>query len=312
MKNYVLAFPGQGSQYVGMGESLHLAEAKARFDQANQVLGFDLKELCLNGPEEELKLTANTQPAIITHSIALLDELYKFINKDQVFCTLGHSVGEYAALIASGALKFEDALKSVRKRGQLMQDSVPVGLGGMTAYLRIDSEKVAKACEEVTESNSELFVSVANYNDPGQTVISGHIDALNLVEVNLKNKEEKFRAIPLPVSAPFHCALMEKAENGLEEFFKSEVKFTSNTIPYIANIDAKQYDTGTSPDQIRTNLIQQVTGSVLWLQSVKTLPENITVIEVGPGKVLKGLVKKIRPDLEVFSLDKDGFDFLQS
>lgn len=311
MKNFVLVFPGQGSQYVGMGKDLN----SERFEIANSTLDLDLKNLCFNGPEEDLKLTANTQPAIITHSIALLDELFKYISKDQVFCTLGHSVGEYAALVCSGALDFEMAIKAVRKRGQLMQESVPVGVGGMAAYLRIEAEKVREACEAVTQENDNLFVSVANYNDPNQTVISGHLDALAKVENYLKNKDEKFRAIPLPVSAPFHCQLVEKAESGLEEYFKNPengVSFKKLEIPYIANIDSKQYDPDALPSQIRTNLIKQVTGSVLWLQSVKTLPENVVIVEVGPGKVLKGLVKKIRPDLEVFSLDKDGFDFLKS
>lgn len=306
MQNYVLAFPGQGSQYVGMGSELC---NDSRFVEANEALGFDLKSLCLNGPDEELKLTANTQPAIISHSIALYDQLMQAIKPEQVYCTLGHSVGEYAALVAAGVLEFSDAIKSVRRRGELMQDSVPVGIGGMTAYLRIEAEKVKEACEAVC--TEELFVSVANYNDPAQTVISGHLEAVTKVEEYLKEKEEKFRAIPLPVSAPFHCKLMEPAESGLSDFFDG-IEFKSNTVPYIANIDSKRYDPGTSPGQIKTNLIQQITGSVLWLQSVKTLPEDVVVIEVGPGKVLKGLVKKIRPELEVFSLDKDGFDFLKS
>lgn len=307
MRKVSLLFPGQGSQYIGMGKGL----ADQRFNQASEVLNFNLRKLCNEGPAEELKLTYNTQPAIVTHSIALYDRLMNdFENKIEIHSVLGHSVGEFSALVAAKTLSFADAIRAVRKRGQLMQEAVPAGIGGMKAVLKLPQDLIAKACEEVSKNNPNIFVSVANYNDPMQTVISGHIEGLELVQKWLEeNSESKFRGINLPVSAPFHCALMKPAADGLAEFLKM-IKFNDSELNYMANIDAKMYPLGTSGDTIKENLIQQVCGSVLWEQSIKQLPEGLTLIEVGPGKVLQGLVKKIRPDLEVFSLDKDGFDFL--
>lgn len=305
MKSVTLLFPGQGSQYVGMGESLiNDKDCSHIFTTANEVLDFNLTELCQNGPEEELKLTKNTQPAIVTHSIALFTKLKKFLDDknikiDQV---LGHSVGEYSALVACGALQFSDAVKAVNLRGKYMQEAVPVGAGKMYAILRVPSEIVIKACESVSTDTEQVMC--ANFNDPTQIVISGHAKACDdAVEWLKNNYEGKQMAKELPVSAPFHSSLMKPAEAKLADFL-SGIEFKNNEINYIANIDAKSYST--NGETIRENLINQVCGSVLWTQSIEQLSDNTICIEVGPGKVLTGLNKRINKELKTYSLDSEG------
>ena len=301
-----LVFPGQGGQYVGMGQDL----PSRYFDQANEKLGFDLKSLCLHGPREELNLTINTQPAIVAHSMALWQQLRPRLEEKNiaVIRVLGHSVGEYAALVCAGALSFEDAIVSTRLRGKLMQEAVPPGLGGMMAIVKLDFNLVASTCQEL--SNAREQVDVANFNSPDQVVISGHREALNKVVAALRERtEQKFRAVPLPVSAPFHSQLMRPAALGLARHFQ-HLSFHPLQIPYVANIDGKEYPQGTPGAVVRENLISQVDGSVQWIASTQVLESNALVVEVGPGQVLKGLMKKCRPDVTCYSLDREEMDFL--
>lgn len=306
-KSVTLLFPGQGSQYVGMGKNLESeATSFAYFSKADNALGKSISTLCFEGPEDELKLTENTQPAILTHSLALFHKLKNILDSKNVHIdrVLGHSLGEYSALTAAGALSFEDAVKIVRLRGQFMQQAVPAGQGKMFAILKLSEEDVIEACEQ--SSTEDSLVMPANFNDPSQIVISGHAQAcLKAVEF-LKNKHgSAFRAVELPVSAPFHSKLMKKAADDLAVELK-KLSFKNLQCPYIANIDAKEYAVTASAEVIQNNLIAQVCGSVLWTQSIKQLPSNTLCLEVGPGKVLAGLVKKINPEIKVISLDKDG------
>lgn len=299
MNSVTLLFPGQGSQYVGMGESLKSNELLCRL---NSIVDYPLLEMMLNGPEEDLKQTANTQPAILSHSLALYDELIKNFPELKIERVLGHSVGEYAALASAGALSYEDALKSVHLRGKAMQEASPVGQGKMVAILKISRDWVIKACDAV--STHEKKVMPANFNDPKQTVISGDADACDkAVEWLKENCPERHGAIPLKVSAPFHSSLMEPAAKVMNEHL-SALTFSNLKFPYIANIDAKEYSCKTSPETIKDNLVKQVCGSVQWCQSIESLSPNTLFLEVGPGKVLAGLIKKITPEAKVLSLDK--------
>lgn len=310
LKKVTLLFPGQGSQYVGMGQNLE-EEFKSYFTKADKVLGFSLSSLLKDGPEEQLKLTEFTQPAIVAHSYALYKKLETLLSAkgSKVERVLGHSVGEYAALAAAGALSFEDAVKAVNLRGRFMQNAVPEGMGKMYAMMRIDADSVKKACDAVSVPGCE--VQPANYNEPGQTVISGKAEACEkAIKWAEENLETKFRAMELKVSAPFHSALMAPAAANLQQAF-DQFTFNSPKIPYIANIDAKSYGTDTAPQVVQKNLIEQVCGSVLWSQSIAQLSDDTLCVEVGPGKVLAGLVKKINPNIKVVSLDNEGaFDEL--
>lgn len=307
-----LIFPGQGAQYVGMGQNIQqFSECKDIYDLADKVSNQSISELCFNGPEEKLKLTENTQPAIVTHSVALFKKLEtilkeKNINIDRV---LGHSVGEYSALVAAGAIRFEDAVQAVHMRGKYMQEAVPAGLGKMYAILRVPSDVVSRACEESSLEDNKVMA--ANFNEPTQTVISGHAEACErAVQWITDNYEGRSRAMELQVSAPFHSSLMEPAEKKLSSYL-TNVEFKANEIPYIANIDAKEYSSQTDGELIKTNLIKQVCGSVLWSQSISSLASETIFIEVGPGKVLQGLNKKINKEFKTYSLDNEAsFDGL--
>jgi len=306
LKSVTLLFPGQGSQYVGMGKALEGHSSYEFLEKANKALEFPISKIMLNGPEEELKLTENTQPAILTHSIALFDKLLEILlsNNIKIDRVLGHSVGEYAALVACKTLSFEDAVKAVRLRGQFMQAAVPAGKGKMYAVMRVPQDLIVKACEEV--STDEKKVMPANFNEPNQIVISGEAETADkAVKWLEENFEGRMRAMELKVSAPFHSSLMEPAANELEKAF-SQFEFKGNFYPYIANVDAIEYSTETSPEVIKKNLVNQVAGSVLWTQSIQSLPDDTVCIEVGPGKVLAGLIKKINPEIKVISLDKEG------
>ena len=307
-----LLFPGQGAQYVGMGKNLmDFSESKTVFDKADNALGFKISELCFNGPVEDLKLTENTQPAIVTHSIALFEKLKTILNERNIPITrvLGHSVGEYSALVAAGSLTLEDAVLAVKNRGKAMQDATPPGVGKMFAIMRVPSEIVAKACE--VSSTDDNKVMAANFNEPNQTVISGHGEACQrAVNWITENFEGRSRAIELKVSAPFHSSLMKPAEHKLNTFFDS-ISIKENEIPYVANINTEEYPKGTSGNIIRENLVKQVCGSVLWSQSIAQLNENEIFIEVGPGKVLTGLNKKINKEFKTYALDSEkGFEGL--
>lgn len=306
-----LIFPGQGSQYVGMGKNLiEDKDCSEIFNKADEVLGYPISKMCLDGPEELLKLTENTQPAIITHSVALFTKLKKVLDAKNIKIdrVLGHSVGEYAALVAAGSLDFESAVKAVHFRGKYMQEAVPNGKGAMYAILRVPADIIEAACDFA--SNESEKVMPANFNEPGQIVISGDFQACERAVKWLKdNYQGKQMAIPLKVSAPFHSKLMEPAETKLAQFLDT-IEFSSNKVPYIANVDAKEYFAETDKETIKENLIKQVCASVLWSQSILTLPNDTIFIEVGPGKVLSGLNKKINTSFKTFTLD-DNFEGLE-
>lgn len=273
-------FPGQGSQSVGMGKDL----AEELLDQANQILGFDLKKLCFEGPEDELKRTEITQPAILTVSVATYQSLISNLHSP-ISIMAGHSLGEYSALVAAGAIKFEDAVKIVHLRGKYMQEAVPVGEGAMSAILGANNEIVQTICESIGN------VWPANFNSPGQVVISGSKAGVEAAGLKIKEAGAK-KIIPLAVSAPFHCPLMQPAADKLKvELAKIEIKDAK--IPIVANVTA---DYVTSGAKIRELLYRQVTSPVRWEESVRKMladgVENFT--EVGPGQVLTGLIKKIR------------------
>lgn len=301
VKSVTLLFPGQGSQYVGMGKNLD----HSLFDKGNEILGYDLKKLMHEGPEEELKLTHNTQPAILKHSITLFHHLLPLLEKYNVKIdrVLGHSVGEYAALVAAGVLSPYDAIHAVHLRGKYMQEAVPVGAGKMFAILKVPADIIEQACSAVSLPGSEVMP--ANFNDPSQIVISGESEACaRAVAWIAENFKEPHRAMELNVSAPFHSSLMKPAADKLKAAF-TKFKWHENKIPYIANIDASEYSAGTNPETIINNLYQQAFGPVLWTQSIEKLPSDTLCIEVGPGKVLMGLVRKINKDIKVVTLDKD-------
>jgi [acyl-carrier-protein] S-malonyltransferase len=275
------------------------------FDKGNEVLGYDLKKIMHEGPEEELKLTHNTQPAILKHSVALFHQLEEFLKKHNVKIdrVLGHSVGEYAALVAAGVLSPYDAIHAVHLRGKYMQEAVPVGKGKMFAILKVPADIVEAACKNASMPGSEVMP--ANFNDPSQIVISGESEACaRAVKWLAENFKEAHRAMELNVSAPFHSSLMKPAADKLMSAF-SKYKWHENKIPYIANVTATEFAAGTNPEKIKENLFHQAYGPVLWTQSIEKLPANTICVEVGPGKVLMGLVRKINKDIKVVTLDKE-------
>jgi len=288
-------FPGQGSQKVGMGKSLadSFAICRETFSEADQALGEALSTLCFEGPEDRLTLTENTQPAILAVSIAAYRVLaLKGIEPRFV---AGHSLGEYSANVAAGTFSFADALKIVRKRGRYMQEAVPVGSGAMAAVLGLDAEKIAQACAEAAEGE---VVSPANMNGPGQIAIAGTKEAVRRAGERAKALGAK-RVVPLPVSAPFHCALMKPAQDRLEPELRALAVEDPRT-PIVANVDAEPK---TTADGAIKALISQVSAPVRWEAVVQRLAsEGITTyVEVGPGTVLSGLVRKIHRDANVVS-----------
>lgn len=306
-KSVTLVFPGQGAQYVGMGQALEGSPSFEFLNKANTALGYDLKNMMLNGPEEDLKMTANTQPAILTHSIALFDKAWEvLLNKNvKIDRVLGHSVGEYAALVAARALDFEDAVRAVNLRGKFMQEAVPAGKGKMIAVMKVPMEKIEECCKAVSEADNEVMP--ANFNEPGQTVISGHAEACDrAVKWFEENLEDPYRCIELNVSAPFHSSLMRPAAEKLKAELDKIQSWRASEFSYVANIDAKEYGAGTDPAIIKENLYKQVDGSVRWTQSIQALPDDTICLEVGPGRVLMGLIRKINRNIKVISLDKEG------
>ncbi len=304
-KSVTLLFPGQGSQYVGMGKNLEGHSSFALFENANKALNYNLSKIMFEGPEDDLKLTENTQPAILNHSIALFLKTKEFLDSKgiKIDRVLGHSVGEYAALVAAGVLSIEDATKAVHLRGKYMQEAVPVGTGKMFAILKVPEDVVRRACLESSKPNSEVMP--ANFNDPSQIVISGESEAcLRAVNWLSENYKEAHRAMELNVSAPFHSSLMKPAADKLMLEFQN-FKWSENKIPYIANIDATEYSIGTSPEIVQKNLFLQAYGSVLWTQSIEKLSDDTICLEVGPSKVLMGLVRKINKNIKVIPMDKD-------
>jgi [acyl-carrier-protein] S-malonyltransferase len=290
-------FPGQGSQEVGMGRALHEAfpEARAAFAEADQALGFSLTRLCFEGPAEELQLTANTQPAILATSIAAWRCLVaRGVRPDRV---AGHSLGEYSAVVAAGGLSPTEALVTVRRRGQYMQEAVPVGAGAMAAILLLDLDKVEEACR--ASAGGEV-VAPANINSPGQVVIAGHVGAVERAMEACKAAGAR-RAVRLPVSAPFHCALMRPAQERLARDLDA-LAFRDLETPLVNNVDAREVRQGAA---CRDGLVRQVSAPVRWQEVVERLRETgvDTFVEVGPGNVLGGLIKKIAPGSRVMGVD---------
>ncbi|HEV2022901.1 MAG TPA: ACP S-malonyltransferase [Terriglobales bacterium] len=286
-KSVAFLFPGQGSQSVGMGKELaaRYPLAKQTFDQADAALGYALSVLCFEGPEEKLKMTEVTQPAILTVSVAALRVL-----REQGVApgfVAGHSLGEYSAHVAAGTLDFADAVRIVRNRGRYMQEAVPAGQGAMAAVLGLSLEEIEAACREAAQGQ---VVAPANINSPGQVVISGHAAAVERAAELVKQRGAK-RAVMLPVSAPFHCALMQPAQDRLAADLKAAT-FHPMNLPLVTNVDAEVLD---SAEKARNALIRQVTGAVQWEKSMRALIERgvDTFVEVGPGKVLCGLMRQI-------------------
>jgi [acyl-carrier-protein] S-malonyltransferase len=280
-------FPGQGSQYPGMGRELSDSFASARrvFEEADRAAGFGLSKLCFEGPAEELQLTANTQPAILAVSAAAAEVLReKGVRADYV---AGHSLGEYSALVAAGSLSLADAVRLVRKRGQYMQEAVPVGAGAMAAILGIEPGTVNEVCREAAQGE---VVSPANLNSPGQVVIAGNAAAVERA-VEVAKKRGARRAMMLNVSAPFHCALMKPAEERLAKDLE-QLEMADPRVPLVNNVDAALVRSGGAA---RDGLRRQVSAPVRWEESMRLLRrEGVEIfVEVGPGKVLCGLLRQI-------------------
>jgi [acyl-carrier-protein] S-malonyltransferase len=292
-------FPGQGAQYAGMGRELfeHHAEARAVFEEADRVLGFPVSSLCFNGPEEDLKITENTQPAILTVSVAACRVLEsKGLRPDVV---AGHSLGEYTALVAAGALKFADAVALVRRRGRYMQEAVPAGAGAMAALLGIDLATVQSVCERAAQGN---IVAPANLNSESQTVIAGHQQAVERAAALAKESGAK-RAVMLQVSAPFHCALLKPAEERLGPELDA-CAFADPQCPVVTNVDAQPV---TSAAAARDALKRQVSRPVRWQEGVQwMLSQGVkTFVELGPGKVLSGLVRAADKSALTFNVEDE-------
>ncbi|HEV3208268.1 MAG TPA: ACP S-malonyltransferase [Terriglobales bacterium] len=289
MTNLQIAFlfPGQGSQSVGMGKELaeQYPVARQTFDEADAALGYKLSQLCFEGPEEKLRMTEITQPAILTASVAAWRVLReKGVNAGYV---AGHSLGEYSAHVAAGTLTFADAVQTVRNRGKYMQEAVPVGVGAMAAILGMDAEKVAAICTDAAQGE---VCEPANLNSPEQIVISGNAAAVERATKLASDRGAK-RAIMLPVSAPFHCTLMKPAQDRLAADLRS-LTFQEPGVPVVCNVDAVLVE---DADRSRDALIRQVTGSVKWDQSMRLLiTKGVSVfVEAGPGRVLFGLMRQI-------------------
>lgn len=302
-----LIFPGQGSQQPSMGRFLfdNFKIAKETFEEASEALKFDMKKLCFEGSESDLTLTENTQPALLVTSTATQRVLREQFNL-KISAAAGHSIGEYAALVAADVIRFDEAMRAVRTRGQAMQSAVPVGQGGMVAVLGLEPEQVDTLCKYVEKNSGFSPISAANFNSPGQIVISGSQKAIDWLKNNFKPEliftdvPRRAKLIPLVVSAPFHCSMMKPAEDKMREVL-SAMEFKNAAFPIIQNFHAKAE---TQAASLRENLIRQVSGPVLWTQSMETLKQtnNKVCIECGAGKVLNGLLKKIDPEFfQVFN-----------
>ena len=290
-------FPGQGSQYAGMGRDIaeHSAAAKQVFEEADEALSFSISRLCFEGPEDQLQLTENTQPAILTTSIAVFKALEAEGLATPSFVA-GHSLGEYSALVAAGAISLGDAVRTVRARGRYMQEAVPVGTGAMAAVIGGERAAIEQACRE---ASGDQVCSTANINSPNQVVIAGNTEAVDRAMELLKGVAK--RVIKLNVSAPFHCALMKPAQDRLA-FELEQLAFTEPKTPVVTNVDAQAT---TTIGELREALLRQVSSSVRWSDSMELLLKQgvTTFVEVGPGKVLSGLLRQINRDATCLNVE---------
>ncbi|HEY5444056.1 MAG TPA: ACP S-malonyltransferase [Pyrinomonadaceae bacterium] len=290
-------FPGQGSQYAGMGKELaeNFPAAKQVFEEADEALSFSISRLCFEGPEEDLQLTENTQPAILSVSVAAFRAIQTQGLPAPAFVA-GHSLGEYSALVAAGAMSLGDAVRTVRARGRYMQEAVPVGTGAMAAVIGGERDAIEQACRE---ASGNQVCSVANINSPNQVVIAGNTEAVDRAMELLKGVAK--RVIKLNVSAPFHCALMKPAQDRLA-FELEQLAFTEPTPSVITNVDAK---ITSAPGDLRDSLLRQVSAPVRWLESMELLFQHgvTTFVEVGPGKVLSGLMRQINRDVNCLNVE---------
>ena len=297
MSKLAFLFPGQASQYAGMGRDLfdQFPESRSVFQEADDALGFAISKLCFEGSEEDLKRTENTQPAILSVSVAA----FRALESREILpdFAAGHSLGEYSALVAAGALAFSDAVKLARRRGSYMQEAVPAGEGAMAAILGLSPSDVAEVCKKAADNE---IVSPANLNSPEQTVISGNASAVKRA-VEIASQSGAKRSVMLPVSAPFHCALMKPAQDRFEKDLRT-TKFSVLRFPVFTNADAEAI---TSGDEAREALIRQITLPVRWLDSVREMIDSgVTVfVEVGPGKVLTGLMRQIDRSVRCFNVE---------
>ena len=291
-------FPGQGSQFVGMAQDLfdHFDDVKQTYEKTAEILGFNLSEICFNGPEEELQQTRVTQPAIFVHSAVLVKFLIEKNIKPEM--SAGHSLGEYSALYAADALSFDDALRLVKVRAELMQKAGEINEGTMAAFIGLQEDVVAEVCET---ASSVGVVQVANFNSPGQIVISGSVAGVNRAIEIAKEKGAR-RAILLVVGGAFHSPLMEYACEGLQKAL-AEVEIKPANIPVYSNVHAKPV---TQPDEIRRLLVEQLTSPVRWVEIIENMTQDgaSEFYEVGPGTVLKGLLKRISRDVTGKSIGK--------
>lgn len=289
MTRIAALFPGQGSQKVGMGRDVaeRWPAAAETFSEIDLAVGFDLSGLCWNGPEDELRLTMNTQPALLAHSIAVWRVLTAA--GFEIGAAAGHSLGEYSAVVAAGGLDVADAARTVQERGRLMQQAVPVGEGAMAAVLGLEDEVVVEICSEVTAAIGEVVVA-ANFNSPGQVVIAGTTGAVDSAIESCKARGAR-RAVPLPVSAPFHSPLMAPARDGLEPTLAG-LELSDLRVPVYRNVDAAPV---TVAADVRDGLIRQVDSPVLWSQTITGMLADgfDTFVEIGAGNVLCGLVKRV-------------------
>lgn len=297
MSKVAFIFPGQGSQYPGMGKDLadNFAVARNVFEEANDSLGFDIAQMCFNGPEADLQLTANTQPAILTVSVAAQRVIAEECGLTAAYAA-GHSLGEYSALVCAGALAFSDAVKTVRQRGLFMQEAVPVGVGTMAAIIGLDRADLEDVCQQAAAGE---VVAPANFNSPGQVVIAGHTAAVERAMGLAKERGAK-RALALPVSAPFHCSLMLPAAERLSEVLDS-VAIGELAVPVVSNVEAQAYS---ESQRVKELLVAQVSAPVRWEESVQHMA-SLGVekfVEIGPGKVLSGLVKRIARGLALHNV----------
>lgn len=290
-------FPGQGSQYVGMGKDLYenFSEARQVFEKASEVLGYDMAGLCFEGPKDLLDRTSKTQPAILTVSIAAY-RVFKNLTSVAPSLVAGHSLGEYTACVVAGVIAFRDCLRIVEKRGILMEEAVPEGTGLMAAILGLERKDVEDICKDVDSG----YVAPANYNCPGQIVISGEKDAV-LKAVELARQKGAKRAVTLSVSVPSHCKLMEEASRKLGDFL-DQFEFRVADIPIVNNVEAVSVK---DPASIKDSLLRQLYSGVLWEDSIRNIHRDgiDTFVEIGPGKVLAGLIKRTIPEARIFNVE---------